>query len=99
MSMAFRIVTIPLLAAGILGWEPGVPLACLLGGLHIVASLQRTPSLHAPLVQLRIAWVALLLLGQWQPLGFLHVLQLLAAVLIVLVSEGEDVVERRLARA
>ena len=52
-----------LLSAWLLGWNPGAALAVALAGWQVVHYSWRLKSLHAPIVQLRMAHFALLVLG------------------------------------
>lgn len=71
----YWLATAMLLTAGLVGWPPGVAAAI---GLTLVQLLHfgyREQSLGTLTVQVRAAYLAMLLLGLWPPLAFLHVAQ------------------------
>lgn len=68
---------VALLGAGLSGWAPGIPSAVALGALQLLhfAWLERRAS--ALSVQVRVAYLLLLLLGQWEPMSWIHWVQLI----------------------
>lgn len=72
----YWLATIPLLAAGVSGWGWGILLAmalCTIQGVHFS---WREGSLTAFPVQVRAAFLILLGLGLWEPMQWLHWVQL-----------------------
>lgn len=66
-----------LLGAGVSGWDSGIPSAIALGAIQILhfAWLERTAM--ALSVQVRAVYLVLLLLGQWEPMSWIHWVQLI----------------------
>jgi hypothetical protein len=64
------------LGAGLVGWRPGIPLAMAAVAVQAVVLRARARSVRAFPVQVRLAYLALLLLGCWPPLRFVHAAQL-----------------------
>lgn len=64
-----------LLAAHFAGWGPALALVILLTALQSVHFAVQARSLRAFAVQVRVGYLALLLLGLWPPLAALHVVQ------------------------
>ena len=64
-----------LLAAHFAGWAPALALAILLTAVQSVHCAVQGRSLRAFAVQVRVGYLALLLLGLWPPLAALHVVQ------------------------
>jgi len=69
-------LTIGLLGAGLLGWTAGIVLAMALCAVQIAHVLWLTRDLTAFPVQVRIAYVAMLIGGLWEPLQWIHWMQL-----------------------
>lgn len=69
--------TVMLLGAGLSGWAPGILLAIALAAIQLVhfSLLERTIS--ALSVQVRVAYLLLLLLGEWEPMSWIHWVQLI----------------------
>lgn len=63
LSWWYWYATALLLSAWLLGWNPGAAFAVALAGWQVVHYSWRLESLHAPVVQLRMAHFALLVLG------------------------------------
>jgi hypothetical protein len=74
--------TVVALAVGRLGWRPGIALAMASMALQ-GALLARARGPTALAVQVRLAYLALLVLGCWPPLGVLHGLQLMGTVMLL----------------
>lgn len=64
-----------LLAAHFAGWAPALVLALLLTAVQSVHFAVQAHSLRAFAVQVRVGYLALLLVGLWPPLAPLHVVQ------------------------
>jgi hypothetical protein len=64
------------LGLGLLGWRHGVAVAIALCAVQVAHFAYREPSLAALSVQVRVLYLALLLLGLWDPAGIVHHLQL-----------------------
>jgi hypothetical protein len=71
------------LGASLAGWAPGLPAAIVLTALQVVHQGVRARNLSALPVQVRAAYLSLLLLGIWPPLRVLHPLQLAGTVALV----------------
>lgn len=72
----YWVLTIPLLIVGLTGWPTGFVLAM---GLTIIQAIHfawREHSTAAFSVQVRIAYLGLLVLGLWGPLSWVHKVQL-----------------------
>ena len=78
--------TIPLLAAGLAGYAGGFTAAVALTGVQAVHFYAREKRLMAFPVQVRIAYLGLLLLAQWQPFYWVYWLQLAGTTAMVLFS-------------
>jgi hypothetical protein len=65
-----------LLAFGLSAWEPAFVWAIVLGAMQSVHFLLREGRPGAFPVQVRLAYLGLLLLGQWEPLQFIYWIQL-----------------------
>ena len=75
------------LAVGLSGLEPVALHACLgLGAVQSAHYLHRERCLSAFPVQVRIAYALLLLLGHWQPLAFIHWIQLAGTTAMVAID-------------
>ena len=72
----YWLATACLLAASLSGWDPGLMLAFACVAFQLVHYLAREGSIRAFPVQTRIAYLALLGVGAWEPLGFIHWMQL-----------------------
>src|SRR5512134_657507 len=72
----YWLATVTALALGLAGWNPGYGMAMgvtLIHGIHYLRLGHRPASLP---MQVRIGYLGLLALGLWQPLAFLHWMQL-----------------------
>ncbi|MFC1771817.1 hypothetical protein ACFL3A_00535 [Pseudomonadota bacterium] len=78
--------TVPLLAIGLAGYAPGFIAAAALTAVQIVHFYSREKQLLAFPVQVRIAYLGLLLLAQWPPLYWVYWLQLFGTTAMVLFS-------------
>lgn len=72
----YWLATAVLLAFGLAGIEPAFAVAMALVMLQAAHFAYRSGRFTAFAVQVRLAYLGLLLLGQWEPLRFLNVLQL-----------------------
>jgi hypothetical protein len=77
------LVTALALGARLSGWSSGLALALALTGIHglLLAWRARRPTLA---VQVRVAYLGLLLLGSWPPLVALHAAQLAGTLVLLL---------------
>lgn len=73
-----------LLISGFAGWTNGFYLAAVLGVFQMVHYLILEHSFTAFLVQVRAAYLALLLIGLWPPARFLYVLMVIGTSAIIL---------------
>lgn len=80
----YWLATVLALAAGLAGWAPGIYVAVLLTVLHGHYFLARGRSLVSFPLQVRIAYLAMLVVGLWPPLAFIHWLQLIGTTARVL---------------
>ena len=65
-------LTVGLLGAGLLGWPAGIYLAIVLSAVQFAHVLWLTRDLTAFPVQVRVAYFALLVVGLWGPLQWIH---------------------------
>jgi len=79
-------LTVALLAAWLAGWQPGIYLAMALCVIQIIHVRSLTHALTAFPIQVRIAYLGLLLAGLWEPLAWLHWVQLVGTSARVLVG-------------
>ena len=85
MAWWYWLATVTTLAAGIAaGWVPGVYTAMLLTVLHGHYFIVRGNRLTSFPLQVRIAYLLLLVAGLWAPLAFIHWLQLAGTTVRVL---------------
>jgi len=78
--------TVPLLAIGLSGYGIGFIAAAVLTAIQVVHYFYRERSLMAFPVQVRIAYLGLLVLAQWQPFYWVYWLQLVGTTAMVLFS-------------
>ena len=78
--------TVGLLGAGLLGWPTGILLAMLLCAIQIVHVLWLMLDLTAFPVQIGVAYLAMLITGLWEPLQWIHWIQLAGTSARVLVG-------------
>lgn len=78
--------TVPLLALAPAGWRAGVYLAIALGVVQIAHFAWRTASPTSLPVQVRVAYLILLIAGLWEPLQAIHWVQLVGTSARVLVG-------------
>ena len=72
----YWLMTIPLIIVGLTGWSIGFVLAMILTTIQAIHFALRERSITAFPVQVRIAYLALLVLGLWGPLSWIHWIQL-----------------------
>lgn len=72
----YWLATAVLLAGWLSGWTPGIWLAITLCMVQIAHFTKRTGRLTSFLVQVRTAYLVLLIAGLWPPLIWIHVVQL-----------------------
>jgi hypothetical protein len=79
-------LTVGLLGAGLFGWPAGIFLAMALCAVQIghVVWLTRDPTAFP--TQVRVAYLAMLIVGLWEPLQWIHWLQLVGTTARVLVG-------------
>jgi hypothetical protein len=82
----YWLLTVGLLAAGLAGWQLGIYLAIALCVIQIGHVMSLTHDVTAFPVQVRIAYLALLLAGLWKPLHWIHWIQLVGTTARVLVG-------------
>lgn len=70
-------------AASLAGWGPGLRAALALTAVQVVHQAARTRSVHSFPVQVRAAYLLILLAGTWPPLRALHPLQLAGTVALI----------------
>ena len=70
-------MTVGLLGAGLLGWTAGLSLAMVLGAVHIIHVSWLTQNVTSFPMQVRLAYLGLLLAGLWEPLQWIHWVQLI----------------------
>ena len=69
-------MTVGLLGAGLLGWRAGLYLAMLLCAVQITHVIRLTQDIASFPVQVRVAYLGLLLAGLWGSLQWIHWVQL-----------------------
>jgi len=79
-------VTVPLLAIGLMGYAEGFMAAAILTSVQVVHFYAREGSLMAFPVQVRMAYLGLLVLAQWPPFYWVYWLQLAGTTAMVLFS-------------
>ena len=79
-------LTVSLLGAGLFGWPAGIYVAILLCGFQIGHVIWLTRDLTAFSVQVRVAYLAMLIAGLWGPLQWIHWMQLAGTTARVLVG-------------
>ena len=79
-------LTVGLLGAGLFGWPAGIYVAILLCGVQIGHVIWLTRDLTAFPVQVRVAYLAMLIAGLWGPLQWIHWMQLAGTTARVLVG-------------
>lgn len=79
-------LTVGLLGAGLFGWPVGIYVAILLCGVQIGHVTWLTRDLAAFPVQVRVAYLAMLIAGLWGPLQWIHWMQLAGTTARVLVG-------------
>ena len=72
----YWLATLVLLAGGLAGWPSGIDLATALCAVQVVHFAIRTGSPTSFPVQVRAAYLDLLVAGNWPPLAFVHWVQL-----------------------
>ncbi len=77
LSWWYWLLTVSLLAAGLFGWPWGLVLAMVLGVVQIGHALWITGDFSAFAVQVRTAYLAMLIGGLWGPLRWIHWMQLI----------------------
>jgi hypothetical protein len=73
----YWLVTVLLLALEEAGWRPGLYLAMALCVVQAVHFAKRESNVTALTVQVRVAYLGLLLAGLWEPLHAIHWIQLI----------------------
>jgi hypothetical protein len=86
LAWGYWLVTGGLLGAGLLGWPAGIFLAMLLCAIQIVHVIWLTRDLTALPVQVRVAYLAMLIAGLWGPLQWIHWMQFAGITARVLVG-------------
>jgi len=71
-----RLATGALLGLGLPGWRYGVAAAVALATVRVARLAYRSAGLGEPAVQAQALYLAMRLLGLWEPLGILHAMQL-----------------------
>ena len=72
----YWLVTVVLLGAGLFVWPTGLALAMALCAIQIIHVSWLTHDVTAFPVQVRVAYLTLLLAGSWEPLHWIHWMQL-----------------------
>ena len=85
-SWWYWLATVPLLVTGLAGYPEGFIAAVILTAVQVVHFYAREGSQKAFPVQVRIAYLGLLLLAQWQPFYWVYWLQLVGTTAMVLFS-------------
>lgn len=84
LSWWYWLATVALLAVGLEGWPVGLDAAAALCCVQIAHFASRTMSLSGFPVQLRIAYLGLLILAQWPPFHVVYWIQLIGTSTMVL---------------
>ena len=79
-------LTVGLLSTGLFGWPAGIYLAILFCAVQIGHVIWLTRDLTAFPIQVRVAYLAMLLAGLWGPLQWIHWMQLAGTTARVLVG-------------
>lgn len=82
----YWVLTVGLLGAGLSGWRAGLSLAIALCAVQIVHVLWLIRDLTAFPVQVRVAYLAMLVAGLWEPLQGIHWMQLVGTSARVLIG-------------
>ena len=82
----YWLMTVGLLSAGLLGWTAGVYLAMLLCTVQIAHVIWLTRDVTSFPVQVRLAYLGLLLVGLWGPLQWIHWVQLVGTTARVVIG-------------
>lgn len=72
----YWLVTVGLLGAGLTGWPTGIFLAMALCAVQIAHVMRLTRDVAAFPVQVRVTYLVMLIAGLWEPLQWIHWLQL-----------------------
>ena len=73
-------------SAGLLGWVAGVYLSILVCAIQIVHVIRLTRDLTSFPVQVRVAYLAMLIAGLWEPFQWMHWMQLAGTTARVLIG-------------
>ena len=76
LNTAYWLLTAGLLAAGLTGWTAGIYLAIILTIIQVAHVLWLKREVTAFPVQVRLVYLAMLIVGLWGPLQWIHWLQL-----------------------
>lgn len=79
-------LTVSLLGAGLSGWPTGTFLAIALCAVQIIHAIRLTRDVASFPVQVRISYLAMLIAGLWEPLQWIHWLQLAGTTARVLIG-------------
>ncbi len=79
-------LTVGLLGSGLSGWPTGTFLAMVLCAVQIAHVIRLSREVAALAVQVRIAYLAMLIAGLWEPLQWIHWLQLAGTTARVLIG-------------
>ncbi|MFN7955324.1 MAG: hypothetical protein U0610_26610 [bacterium] len=82
----YWLATVPLVAASLARWAPALPIAVALTAIQALHFRVRTGSARSFPVQVRLAYLTLLLAGAWEPLAILHWIQLVGTTAMVTVG-------------
>ena len=82
----YWLLTVGLLGTGLFGWPMAIYLAILLCAVQIGHVLWLTRDVTAFPVQVRVAYLAMLIAGLWEPLQWIHWMQLAGTTARVLVG-------------
>ena len=86
LGWCYWFMTVGLLGTGLLGWTAGVYLAMVLCAVQIAHVIGLTRDVTSFPVQVRVAYVGLLLAGLWGPLQWIHWVQLVGTTARVVVG-------------
>lgn len=84
----YRLVNVALLGAGLLGQPAAFRLAMGLCGMHVCHLAMREMSFMTWSVIARIAYLGLLLTGQWEPMSFVYGIQIIVTTAMVVFGQG-----------
>ena len=79
-------LTAGFLGAGLSGWPTGIFLAMVLCAVQLVHVIRLTRDVAAFPVQVRVAYLSMLMAGLWEPLQWIHWLQLAGTTARILVG-------------